>query len=49
MIEGSAAHRNASAWGGGQAVGTVGAADLADRYWDMYTRRDRAEEEVVRF
>jgi len=49
LIEGSAAHRNASAWGGGRAVGTVTAADLAGRYWDMYIRRDRAEEEVIRF
>jgi len=48
LIEGSAAHRNAAAWGNGRAVGTVTAADLAGRLWDMYTKRDRAEEEVIR-
>jgi hypothetical protein len=25
----------------------VTAGDLADRYWDMYVKRDRAEDEVA--
>jgi short-subunit dehydrogenase len=48
LIEGSAAHRNASAWGGQQPLAVIPARDLADRYWDMYRQRDRAEEEVTR-
>ena len=43
LIEGSAAHRNAAAWGD---VPVVTAADLADRYWDLYVKRDRIEDEV---
>ena len=49
LIAGSAAHRNAAAWNadtGGQQLAVVSAGDLADRYWDMYVKRDRAEEEV---
>jgi short-subunit dehydrogenase len=47
LIEGSAAHRNASAWGGeGQRIAVVSAEDLAERYWDMFVKRDRVEEEV---
>ncbi|HSZ40703.1 MAG TPA: SDR family NAD(P)-dependent oxidoreductase [Trebonia sp.] len=49
LIEGSAAHRNAAAWRadtGGQPLTVVSADDLADRYWDMYVKRDRAEDEV---
>lgn len=48
LIEGSAAHRNAAAWNAdtGQQLATVTAGDLADRYWDMYVKRDRAEEEL---
>jgi hypothetical protein len=46
LIEGTAAHRNASAWGGGRQLTVVPAGDLADRYWDMYAKRDRAEDEV---
>lgn len=50
LIEGSAAHRNAAAWvsdTGSQRLAVVTAEDLADRYWDMYVKRDRAEEEVA--
>jgi short-subunit dehydrogenase len=46
LIEGSAAARNPSAWGNGQ-VPVVAAGDLAGRCWDMYARRDRAEEQVT--
>jgi short-subunit dehydrogenase len=46
LIEGSAAARNPSAWGNGQ-VPVVAAADLAGRCWDLYARRDRAEEQVT--
>ncbi len=46
VIEGSAAHRNASAWGNGQ-LAVVSADDLAERCWDMYRKRDRAEEQVT--
>ena len=46
LIEGSAAARNPSAWGSGQ-VAVVTADDLAERCWDMYLRRDRAEEQVT--
>jgi NAD(P)-dependent dehydrogenase (short-subunit alcohol dehydrogenase family) len=47
LIEGSPAHRNASAWGGEQHLAVVPAEDLAERYWDMYLKRDRVEEEVA--
>jgi short-subunit dehydrogenase len=47
LIEGSAAHRNASAWGGGQPVAVVPADDLGGRLWDMYAKRDRPEDEVT--
>jgi short-subunit dehydrogenase len=50
LIAGSAAHRNAAAWQadtGGQELAVVEAGDLADRYWDMYVKRDRAEEEAA--
>jgi short-subunit dehydrogenase len=48
LIEGSAAHRNASAWGGERPrMAVVSAEDLADRYWDMFVKRDRVEEEVT--
>ncbi|HEY3629269.1 MAG TPA: SDR family NAD(P)-dependent oxidoreductase [Jatrophihabitantaceae bacterium] len=43
LIEGSAAHRNAAAWGD---VPVVTATDLADRYWDLYLKRDRIEDDV---
>jgi len=46
LIEGSTAHRNASAWGGSQ-VAVVAPGDLAERCWDMYLKRDRAEEQVT--
>jgi short-subunit dehydrogenase len=46
VIEGSAAHRNASAWGDGR-VAVVAADDLAERCWDMYLKRDRVEEQVT--
>ena len=46
LIEGTAAHRNAFAWGGGRQLTVVPAGDLADRHWDMYSVRDRAEDEV---
>lgn len=44
LIEGSAAHRNAAAWGTDLAV--VSPDDLAERYWNMYLKRDRIEDEV---
>ena len=47
LIKGSVAHRNAAAWGGEGQVPVVSADDLAGRYWDMYLKRDRPEEEVV--
>jgi short-subunit dehydrogenase len=48
LIEGSVAHRNASARGGARpGVPVVSADDLAERYWDMYVKRDRVEEEVT--
>jgi hypothetical protein len=48
LIEGSEAHRNASAWSaGGEQLAVVSADDLAGRYWDMYSQRDRIEEEVT--
>jgi short-subunit dehydrogenase len=46
LIEGSVAARNPSAWGNGQ-VAVVAADDLAERCWDMYLKRDRAEEQVT--
>jgi short-subunit dehydrogenase len=46
VIQGSAAHRNASAWGDGR-VAVVTADDLAERCWDMYLKRDRVEEQVT--
>jgi NADP-dependent 3-hydroxy acid dehydrogenase YdfG len=46
LIEGSAAARNPSAWGNGQ-IPVVAAGDLAERCWDMYAKRDRAEEQVA--
>jgi short-subunit dehydrogenase len=46
VIEGSAAHRNAAAWGGGQ-VAVVSADDLAGHCWDMYLKRDRVEDQVA--
>ena len=46
LIEGSAAARNPSAWGNGR-VAVVSADDLAERCWDMYLKRDRAEEQVT--
>jgi short-subunit dehydrogenase len=46
VIEGSAAHRNAAAWGDAE-IPVVTADDLADRWWDMYLKRDRAEEQVT--
>lgn len=45
LIEGSVAHRNAAAWGSALAV--VSAEDLAERYWDMYLKRDRVEDELT--
>jgi short-subunit dehydrogenase len=44
LIEGSAAARNPSAWGSAQ---VVAADDLAERCWDLYVKRDRAEEQVT--
>jgi short-subunit dehydrogenase len=44
LIEGSAAARNPSAWGGGQVVAPE---DLAERCWDLYAKRDRAEDQVT--
>ena len=50
LISGSAAHRNAAAWStdtGQRQLAVVTAEELADRYWDMHVKRDRAEDEVV--
>ena len=48
LIEGTPAHRNASAWSGGdQSLPVVTAADLADHLWDMYLKRDRPEDEAT--
>jgi short-subunit dehydrogenase len=48
LIEGTETHRNASAWNTrGRQLAVVPADDLAGRYWDMYLKRDRAEEEVT--
>jgi NADP-dependent 3-hydroxy acid dehydrogenase YdfG len=47
LIEGSVAHRNASAWNvTGRPPVVVSPDDLAGRLWDMYARRDRVEDEV---
>jgi short-subunit dehydrogenase len=46
LIEGSAAARNPSAWGNGR-VAVVSADDLSERCWDMYAKRDRAEDQVT--
>lgn len=46
LIEGSAAARNPSAWGNGR-VPVVPADDLAERCWDLYLKRDRAEDQVT--
>ena len=47
LIDGSVAHRNAAAWSaGGRPLAVVSPDDLAGRYWDMYSRRDRVEDEV---
>jgi short-subunit dehydrogenase len=46
LIEGSHAHREASAWGNGHTP-VVTPDDLADRFWDMHVKRDRVEEEVA--
>ncbi|MFC0040705.1 SDR family NAD(P)-dependent oxidoreductase [Actinomadura rayongensis] len=43
-IEGSAAHRAAAEHGRGGPV--VAPEDLADHYWDLYTKRDRSEQVV---
>jgi short-subunit dehydrogenase len=49
LIEGSEAHRNASARGGERpAIPVVSPDDLAERYWDMYVKRDRAEDQLPR-
>ena len=48
LIEGSGAHRNASARSTGEReLAVVPADDLAGRYWDMYLKRDRVEDEVT--
>jgi short-subunit dehydrogenase len=47
LIEDSVAHRNASAWDSERRMAVVPPRDLAGRYWDMYLRRDRAEDEVT--
>jgi len=48
LIEGSAAHQNASAWGSGdRPLPLVSADDLAGRFWDMYAKRDRVEDEAT--
>jgi short-subunit dehydrogenase len=48
LIAGSASHRDAGRWnGGGRELAVVGAGELADRLWDLYTRRDRSEEVVA--
>lgn len=49
LISGSAAHRDAAAWSadtGVQELPVVTAGDLAGRYWDMYLKRDRPEDEL---
>ena len=45
LIEGSAAHRNAAAFASGdEPMPTVSAEELADRLWELSTKRDRIEE-----
>lgn len=45
LIEGSAAHRDAAAFAtGDQPMPTVSAEDLADRLWNLSTKRDRVED-----
>jgi NADP-dependent 3-hydroxy acid dehydrogenase YdfG len=46
VIEGSAAHRNAAAWGNGQ-VPVLKADDLAGLCFDLYSKRDRVEDQVT--
>lgn len=46
LIEGSGAHRNAAAWGNGK-FDVVTADELAGRFWDMFEKRDRVEDEVA--
>lgn len=46
LIEGTPAHRNATAWAGGQQLPVVKPEDLAGHFWDLYTQRDRAEAEA---
>lgn len=49
LIDGSAAHRDAAAWSadtGASELPVVTAGDLAERYWDLYVKRDRAEDEA---
>jgi NADP-dependent 3-hydroxy acid dehydrogenase YdfG len=46
LIEGSAAHRNSSAWASAQ-IPLVSAAALADLCWNMYLNRDRVEDQVM--
>lgn len=42
------AHRDAFARGGERpGVPVVAPDDLAERYWDMYVKRDRVEDEVA--
>jgi short-subunit dehydrogenase len=46
LIEGSVAARNPSDWGSGQ-VRVVSADDLAEHCWDLYAKRNRAEDQVT--
>lgn len=49
LISGSAAHRNAAAWSADTGAGelpVVTAGELAERYWSLYVKRDRAEDEA---
>jgi NAD(P)-dependent dehydrogenase (short-subunit alcohol dehydrogenase family) len=48
LIEGSPAHRDAAAFAAGdRPLPTVSPQDLADRLWDLTTKRDRVEEIVA--
>lgn len=48
LIEGSAAHREAAQWAhDDQPMPVVSCDGLADRLWDMYTKRDRVEDVVA--
>jgi short-subunit dehydrogenase len=48
LIEGSAAHHDAAAWSAdGQSLPVVSPGDLADRFWNMYLKRNRLEDEVT--